>query len=68
MKKKKITVKKEKGGHLRHMGHSVDDMTMIIIAGGAFVVMVLVAILTGNIVLQHQTTSVTKVNASSSGY
>ena len=64
MKKKKVVKAAKKGGHLKHMGHVTDDLTMIIIAGGAFLVMVAVVVITGQMVVTHGS-PVTQVNAES---
>lgn len=67
MKKKQVkATKKVSGGHLRHMGHGTDDLTMIIIASGAFIVMVLVVLFTGKTIVYHGGSPVTQVNASNS--
>ena len=46
------------------MGHVTDDLTMIIIAGGAILVMVAVVVITGQMVVTHGS-PVTQVNAES---
>lgn len=66
MKKKKIVSKKATGGHLKNMGHGTDDLTMIIIASGAFIVMIAVVVLTGSMYASHGQTGVTQVSASGS--
>jgi hypothetical protein len=58
MKKKVVKKTKATGGHLKHMGHGTDDMTMII--------MVVVVILTGQMVTSGHRTAVAQVSASGS--
>lgn len=67
MKKKNVASKAKKVSSFHHMGHGTDDLTMIILAGGAFVVMIAVVILTGNIVVSQGGSTVQQVSASESG-
>ncbi len=66
MKKKVVKKATTSGGHLKHMGHGTDDLTMIILASGAFIVMIVVVLLTGQMVVSNGGSAVTQVSASGS--